>query len=555
MKIKKNSLYSILIFIVLLSLNLLIGIQMMNVEAAERTKENEEGFSNVVVENPSVIYSAHVQTYGWLKAVQDGDFMGTTGEAKRMEAIQVSLDNLDNYPGSDIKYSAHVQTYGWLQPVAEGNICGTSGQSKRMEAVKIELTGPIAEDYDIYYCVHVQSYGWLKWAKNGEIAGSTGLAKRIESICIKLLPKGSDAPSNMGNSNYAYLHEYWADYSAHMQTYGWGETVSNGMISGVTGQSKRMEALKLSLQNYDDFTDSGIQYRAHVQGIGWQNYVSNGEVAGTIGQSKRMEAIQIVLTGSISDYYDVYYCSHVQKLGWLGWAKNGDVSGSTGCSLRVEAIAVIILPKGANAPTNIGNGSIYVPNVESGWLSWNGSRYYLKSDGSFATESLEINGRLEVFRMDGRWIDTNNMDKKASTYSSNTNFLILVNTNDRVTKIYKKSSGKWVVAKNYLCTVGDNRKGWNTIKGDFYVGYSSWGNPYTRGYSFVDSENHTLYYWVRFCDSFLFHSQLYDLNTYHLSTKDNALGEALSHGCVRLRFENAKWIYNNIPDGTRVIVY
>jgi lipoprotein-anchoring transpeptidase ErfK/SrfK len=36
---------------------------------------------------------------------------------------------------------------------------------------------------------------------------------------------------------------------------------------------------------------------------------------------------------------------------------------------------------------------------------------------------------------------------------------------------------------------------------------------------------------------------------------DDRVGMALSHGCVRLRLENAKWIYDNIPYGTKVVSY
>ena len=36
---------------------------------------------------------------------------------------------------------------------------------------------------------------------------------------------------------------------------------------------------------------------------------------------------------------------------------------------------------------------------------------------------------------------------------------------------------------------------------------------------------------------------------------DDRLGEALSHGCIRLAPENAKWIYDNILDGTTVVIH
>ena len=38
-------------------------------------------------------------------------------------------------------------------------------------------------------------------------------------------------------------------------------------------------------------------------------------------------------------------------------------------------------------------------------------------------------------------------------------------------------------------------------------------------------------------------------------TMDDRLGMHLSHGCVRLNINNAKWIYDNIPRGTTVVSY
>ena len=198
----------------------------------------------------------------------------------------------------------------------------------------------------------------------------------------------------------------------------------------------------------------------------------------------------------------------------------------------------------------------------TGWQYINDIWYYLLETGRMATETVMIKGYPEVFRMNGAWISTGAMNTKAATgddgkpYYSKTNYLILVNRPDRVTKIYKKDGSNWVVEKAFLCTIGDSSKGWETIPGDHYIGKTTIdGYSASRGYSFNDKEGHTLYYWTRFCDDFLFHSILYDGGTYIESTEGNALGEELSHGCVRLRIENARWIYDNIPDGTRVIVY
>ena len=94
----------------------------------------------------------------------------------------------NEYSGS-IEYSTHVQSYGWMNEVSNGMMSGTSGQAKRLEAIRIRLKGEIANHYDICYRVHAQTYGWLSWAWNGDSAGTSGLGKRLEAIQIMLVKK------------------------------------------------------------------------------------------------------------------------------------------------------------------------------------------------------------------------------------------------------------------------------------------------------------------------------------------------------------------------------
>jgi uncharacterized protein YjdB len=149
--------------------------------------------------SPNVIYKTHVQSYGWQSWKYNGDMSGTSGKAKRLEAIEIKLSNCQ-YSG-DIVYTTHVQSYGWQGDEnnistwkKNGAMAGTSGKAKRLEAIRIALTGEMAKHYDIYYRVHAQSYGWLGWAKNGEAAGTAGYSKRLEAIQIVLVPKGQSAP-------------------------------------------------------------------------------------------------------------------------------------------------------------------------------------------------------------------------------------------------------------------------------------------------------------------------------------------------------------------------
>ena len=57
-----------------------------------------------------------------------------------------------------VTYRTHVQSYGWEDTwQTDGIMSGTSGEAKRLEAIQIELYGEMAEKYDVYYCVHAQS--------------------------------------------------------------------------------------------------------------------------------------------------------------------------------------------------------------------------------------------------------------------------------------------------------------------------------------------------------------------------------------------------------------
>ena len=209
--------------------------------AAEEPSDEEEQEEEKPV---SIEYQTHVQSYGWQKTVKDGALAGTSGKAKRLEAIKIKLTDLpEKYEGSGVEYA---------------------GQAKRLEAITVKLTGSIADDYDVYYRTHVQTYGWLGWAKNGEKAGSATASKRMEAIEIKLVKKGEDAPESTGNAYKCPL----VGYQTHMQSYGWRSKGYDNAVNGVTGKSKRMEALKISLPDVEGTTGytGGIAYQVYVQG-------------------------------------------------------------------------------------------------------------------------------------------------------------------------------------------------------------------------------------------------------------------------------------------------
>ena len=302
----------------------------------------------VVRQTPSVNYSTHVQDIGWQGYVKDGSTAGTTGQSKRLEAIRIKLSNNTSYNGT-IQYQTHIQDIGWQGWKMKDDTSGTSGQSKRLEAIRIKLTDELAENYDIYYRVHAQSFGWLGWAKNGESAGTAGYSYRLEAIEVKLVEKDGKAP---GSTERPYIQRY-VSYQTHVQDIGWQGIKYDGEEAGTSGQSKRLEAINISLSN--PLYSGSIEYQTHVQDIGWQGWKANGQMAGTSGQSKRLEAIRIKLTGEMAKQYDIYYRVHSQEFGWLGWAKNGESAGTEGYSYRLEAIQIQLVKKGGSAPGSTSN--------------------------------------------------------------------------------------------------------------------------------------------------------------------------------------------------------
>ncbi|WP_291633659.1 L,D-transpeptidase family protein [Clostridium sp.] len=58
-------------------------------------------------------------------------------------------------------------------------------------------------------------------------------------------------------------------------------------------------------------------------------------------------------------------------------------------------------------------------------------------------------------------------------------------------------------------------------------------------------------YYTRFYGNYLFHTVLLDNNE---NIQDGRLGTPLSHGCIRLAIDDAKYIYTTVPYGTFVSI-
>ena len=124
-----------------------------------------------------------------------------------------------------------------------------------------------------------------------------------------------------------------------------------------------------------------------------------------------------------------------------------------------------------------------------------------------------------------------------------TSNLIYVNLKDQITYIYKGSINNWDKIKSFKCSTGIESE--KTPIGIFDLR--------ERGaWFFSDKYNQGGKYLVQFYGDYLFHSVPY--NKDQSEVVDYTLGVPASHGCIRLKTEDAKWIYDNIESGTKVII-
>ena len=205
----------------------------------------------------------------------------------------------------------------------------------------------VIEGYEqISYCTHIQDIGWQEWKQSGEQAGTTGLSKRLEAIKIKI----DDLPENASIL-----------YQVHIQDIGWQEWKENGELAGTTGQSKRLEGIKIKLINMPEYT---VEYRVHVQDIGWQEWKEDNLLAGTTGESKRLEAIEIRIVKREKRLH-ISYNSHIQNIGWMDYVYDGEISGTSGRSLRMEAVSINAI----NLPEEVKiKFTAHVQDI--GWQDW-----------------------------------------------------------------------------------------------------------------------------------------------------------------------------------------
>ena len=126
---------------------------------------------------------------------------------------------------------------------------------------------------------------------------------------------------------------------------------------------------------------------------------------------------------------------------------------------------------------------------------------------------------------------------------SQTNYLVTVDLKSQNTYIYEGSKNKWNLLKTFKCSTGIKNQ--ETPEGIFSIkekGEWFFSKKYNQGGK----------YWVQFLGNYLFHSTPFDKDK--KTIVDYTLGTPASHGCIRLSVDDSKWLYDNIPKNTKVII-
>ena len=263
---------------------------------------------------------------------------------------------------------------------------------------------------------------------------------------------------------------------------------------------------------------------------GWW-YIRGGKVDfGYTGVAKNSKGWWRIVNGKVD-----FSCNSVEKNenGWW-YIRGGKVDfGYTGVAKNTNGWWKIDNGKvnfGFNGIGVNNNGAWYIRGGKvdfgySGNMKWNGTDCYI-ANGKVTMSGVSVQ-----------------ISSRAAYATSDTNWLIVTDTSACKVAIFAGSQGNWSTVKYISCSPG--KPSTPTVKGEFKVT--------GRGLSFGKA-TYDCWYYTQFYGDYLFHSVIYNKGS-KTSIQDGRLGMQLSHGCVRLNINDAKWIYDNIPNGTKVIVF
>ncbi len=350
------------------------------------------------------------------------------------------------------------------------------------------------------------------------------------------------------------------DREAHLQTtillndaQAWSQAYVNDQQ--IEGAAAGFTSISTFLENIH----GNVLYRTYNSTNGWTGWALNGQQ--TAGQTTwiPVEAIQYRFSGPVADKYDIYYSTILNDGTHTGWAKNGESAGTMNQGLYMTGFRLAFFVKGT---ADLDTTNVLVSAHQDGIQMVDGVMQYIHGDGSgytgwgwqqddryYFVDSMPVTGWQYIdgfkyyFQEDGRLLQ--DVEPVIGTGGP---FMLKINKEMNCLTVYAKDgdNGFIIPVKSFLTSVGDDtpigtfrtpeKYRWRLMIHDLYTQYATRlgaGMP------------------------ILIHSIIYDAPnpfTVWASTYNN-LGIARSAGCIRLASADAKWVYDNCPIGTTVVVY
>ena len=180
-----------------------------------------------------------------------------------------------------------------------------------------------------------------------------------------------------------------------------------------------------------------------------------------------------------------------------------------------------------------------------GWKTYDGNSHYTYT---YSSGKIAVGETIDGYKIgnDGRAtiLDPGRiMDNKADGYYSNTNYLILVNKSTHKIGVYKGSQYHWVRKTYESCSTGNSSA--PTVEGTFTTRRSDKSDS---------SGSYTHWYLTDFGQG----TSIWSVPCYK-GTKTVANGTLGTNndtvGCIRVSLDTAEWLWDAMPNGTKIVVY
>jgi lipoprotein-anchoring transpeptidase ErfK/SrfK/glucan-binding YG repeat protein len=203
------------------------------------------------------------------------------------------------------------------------------------------------------------------------------------------------------------------------------------------------------------------------------------------------------------------------------------------------------------------NGGWY--GVEKGKINWKlttlleykGKGYYVKN----GKVDWTYNGKATLYGTNKSYTvkngvaeltsDADQMTQKVQSIASSTKYLLVVDRSKHRVGVFTGSKNNWTNVGYWECVVGSSAT--PTVAGQYTVG--SKGKYYDTG------SKGRCWYYTQITGNYRFHSVIYDRSSTPKTVLDGTMDAAKSDGCVRLSLSCAKYIYDNVPKGTKIYIY